>query len=1124
MSALFSFGEWLKQRRSALLLSRDQLAQKVGCAEVTLRKIEADERRPSLPIAERLADLLELRADERTLFLQVARGLASAERLPPPIPRGAAVPAPPAPSLPAPLARPSGTVTFLFTDIVGSTQLWEQQPDAMRAALARHDGLLRAGIVAHSGAVVKSSGDGMLAAFARATDAVHAALAAQRALYQDPWNEFTQVDSSSPNIQNRNSKIELRVRMALHSGVTEERDGDYFGPSLNRVARLLAAGHGGQILLSLATAELVREQLPPDADLRDLGAHRLKDLSRPEQIFQLVTPDLPTDFPPLNTLDARRTNLPAQPTTLIGREQEVATVCALLRRPDVRLVTLTGPGGTGKTRLGLQAAAELADPSPVAMGEGSQTPAPPRLPQRERGGAGHFLDGVYFVNLAPISDATLVVSAITQMLGLTESGDQPLLNRLQVYLRDKRLLLLLDNFEQIVDAAPVVAELLAGCPQLKLLVTSRVPLHLRGEKEFAVSPLALPPNLPRSRGWERGLGGEGDLTQYAAVQLFIQRALDVQPSFAVTNDNAPAVAEICLRLDGLPLAIELAAARIKLFAPEALLARLSNRLALLTGGARDLPQRQQTLRNAIAWSYDLLTPAQQRLFRRLAVFVGGWTLASAESVCSIDSDLGLIVLDGMQALVDNSLVRQEEGLDGAPRFRPLETIREYAVEQLAASGEAEVLLRRHAAHYLALAEAAEPHLHGRERGTWLDRLEVEHDNLRAALRWALAAGDVETGARITIALAGQDWHGLWSKVGYWGEGWRWLEAVLTQRDALTPRICAWVLLLAATYRGMLAGNPFLAQLVVLDEALAIFRAVGDRSGIAYVRCYQGIGLRFGGGYAVRGMPLLEEALALYQEIGDHYHSTTVIHHLGCIARDHGDVVRAVALLDQSLAMCRKRGYINEIPRVLNDLGDIACIQGDLPQATARYWEALLLVEDEKNDLTRVWLLLNLTWLALVQGDDGRVLALMQQQVEWFREQASLSVLIGMIPALGALVNAQGDSAQATAILRDGVILQQQFAEQDVLIESLEAFAGVAVGQGWMVRAARLLAAAEALRTMIGVRRLPSARPAYERHVATARAQLDDAAFAAAWAAGQALTLEKAIAEALGEGDQAVGVL
>ncbi len=523
-----------------------------------------------------------------------------------------------------------------------------------------------------------------------------------------------------------------RAHGAAHWRV--ERGGDdYLGLPLSRVARLLAAGHGGQILLSLAMAELVREQLPPDAELYNLGDHQLKDLTYSERIFQLVTHDLRADFPPLRTLDQHQTNLPLQPTALIGREHEVAQVCALLRGSDTRLLTLTGPGGTGKTRLALQVAAEFLD---------------------------SFADGVYFVALAPIRDPALVIETIAATLGVKEGGDQPLLTLLKRHVREKQILLVLDNFEQVSDAAPLVAELLEAAPRLKALVTSRACLQIYGEAEFPVPPLALP-DPRRLPPLER-------LTQYEAARLFIERARAVKPDFAISDENAPAVAEICVRLDGLPLAIELAAVRIKVLTPAALLARLSRRLHVLTGGARNLPARQQTLRDAIAWSHELLPEVEQALFARLAVFVGGCTLEAVEAVCKADDDLVSDPLDTIQALVNNSLVRQEVRGNAEPRLHMLETIREYALEQLVARAEEAMLRSAHASYYLNLAQAAQPLLDTDQQEAWLDRLDAEHDNLRAALTWALERGDSILAMRLSTAL----WR-FWEMRGYFTEGRRW---------------------------------------------------------------------------------------------------------------------------------------------------------------------------------------------------------------------------------------------------------------------------------------------------------------------------------------------------------------
>jgi predicted ATPase/class 3 adenylate cyclase len=724
MSDELSFGRWLQRRRKALDLTQEALGQRVGCAAETLRKIEADARRPSRQVAERLAEALELPEAERTAFICAARAQLSTDRLAPPTQSVRQIAFVPATTL------PSGTVTFLFTDLEISTQLWERHTQTMQAALARHDAILRHAIEAHQGVIVKPTGDGIHAVFAHAPNALAAALTAQRALQSEAW------EAAGP----------LRVRMALHTGVAEERDSDYFGPPLNRVARLLAAGHGGQVLLSRATQELACDHLPADITLRDMGTHRLKDLTRPEHIFQLIASDLPVDFPPLKTLDAHVNSLPMQPTPLLGRETDVARVYGLLRYPEPRLVTLTGPGGVGKTHLAFQVAAELLN---------------------------DFPDGVYFINLAPISDPSLVATTIAQVLRIKDIGNQSLLERLRNYIRDKQLLLLLDNFEQVVAAAPLIGELLAAAPRLKVLITSREVLHLRGEKEYGVLPLALPD--------PKQVPTLGTLSQFAAVELFIARARDARPDFALTNDNASAVAEICQCLDGLPLAIELAAARVKLFAPEALQARLGQRLALLTGGARDLPARQQTLRNTIEWSYNLLEAGEQTLFRRLAVFVGGWLLEAVEAVCNVDRGLTMDVVDGVAALLNKCLLRQEEGLGGEPRFTMLETIREYALERLEASGEAESVRRRHAAYYLTLAEAAEPLLHGAEQRRWLDRLETEYNDLRAAAAWCRAVPD---GAEMGLCLAGALWW-FWRAHARWPEGRRWLA------DALAHPAATW---------------------------------------------------------------------------------------------------------------------------------------------------------------------------------------------------------------------------------------------------------------------------------------------------------------------------------------------
>ena len=604
---------------------------------------------------------------------------------------GTALPAAPAGAGPGPL-------TFLFTDVEGSTRLWELHPRDMQAALERHDILLRAAISDSSGEVVKTSGDGLMAVFDAPLAAVSAALAAQRALIAEPW------PATSP----------IRVRMGVHTGEAEARDGDYFGPAVNRTARIMAAGHGGQILLSGATAAFLDGVLPATISLRDLGEHRLKDLGRPERIVQVADPDLPSEFPPLATLDRRPNNLPTQASAFVGRESVLHDLRERLDDPGVRLVTLTGPGGTGKTRIALRAAADQID---------------------------RFTDGVFFVDLVTATDGDGVLALIAAAAGLADTTERSPLNELRRHFRSQRVLLVLDNFEQVTVAAPVLIELLADCPSLKLLVTSRQTLRVRGENVVSVPPLSLPAAAA-------AFTTADELSQFEAIQLFVERARGVRSDFRLTDDNAGAVAEICRRLDGLPLAIELATARMNLFSPEALRDRLGSRLKMLGGGARDLPARQQTLRATIEWSYQLLDPAEQRLLELLSVFAGS-SVESVESVAAgLDDVAGveLDVLDSLSSLLDKSLVRQADrsAVDDAPRIVMLETIREYAAEQLAAHAEFAAAAHDHHARYFVGYAADATIAAGEVEGAVAsDAATLESDNLRIAWRHWVAQGDLD---------------------------------------------------------------------------------------------------------------------------------------------------------------------------------------------------------------------------------------------------------------------------------------------------------------------------------------------------------------------------------------------
>jgi predicted ATPase/class 3 adenylate cyclase len=912
---------------------------------------------------------------------------------------------------------PTGTVTFLFTDIEGSTKLWEKSPRSMQIALTRHDALLWEAIEGHGGFVFKTVGDAFCAVFPTALGALKSALAAQRGLFSEAWGDEIGA---------------LRARMALHTGTTHERDGDYFGPPVNRVARLLSAGHGGQILLSSSTQELVRDHLPPETHLRDLGERRLKDLSRPERIFQLTAPDLPSEFPPLKTLETHTNNLPLQATPLIGREREVEAVCGLLRSPETRLLTLLGTGGTGKTRVGLQVAAELVD---------------------------DFEDGVFFVPIAAITDPTLVAPTIARALGLSEGGARPAEELLEGYLRDGRTLLLLDNLEQVLEAAPVVDRLLSTAAGLKILATSRTPLGLYGEYEFPIPPLSLPD--PES------LPPLENLTEYEAVRLFVERARAVRPDFSLAEDNAPAVVEICERLDGLPLAIELAAARIKLLTPQVLLDRLGNRLKILTGGARNLPERQRTLRNAIEWSYELLDEGEKMLFGRLGVFSSGATLEAMEAVCDTEGDLPTDVFEGASSLLDKSLLRQEEGAGGEPRFVMLETIHEFANAKLEGSGEAEAVRRVHAEYFLALAEEAEPMLWGAEDAAWLERLEQEHDNMRAALHWAIEHEEGELALRVGGALR---W--FWYMEGYYSEGRRWLEAALGKEGPASAeaRIKA------------LAGVGFLAvdqgdldrAEAAADEGLELSTQAGSSSlGTADFKNILGELARLRGEHQ-RAARLVQDSLALHQEAGDKLGIAWSLGNLANVAGDRGDHERAKQLYEEGLALSRRLGSAELLGAYLISLGS----------------ESLL------------------------EGEPERAIALNEEAAELFRKRGRRGGLQHILDNLGRATLLRGDYERAETLHKESLRVSQDLGDKLIASDSLEGLACTAGAQGEAERSAILFGAAEGLREAEGYQQAPRDRSLREPYLAAAHAQIGEATWSAAWEKGRSMEFEDAVVYAL----------
>ena len=777
-------------------------------------------------------------------------------------------------------------------------------------------------------------------------------------------------------------------------------------------------------------------------------------------------------------LDNYRPNLPAQLTPLIGRKQEVASVRTLLQHPEVRLVTLTGPGGVGKTRLGLEVAADLLD---------------------------DFPDGVCFVPLAPISDPDLVVPALAQALGIKEAGEQPEADLLQAYLQDKRLLLLLDNFEQVAAAAPRLADLLSGSPQLKILVTSRAVLHIRGEHEFPVPPLALPDltHLP----------GSESLLQYAAVALFLHCAQAARPDFQVTPANTRTIAEICVRLDGLPLAIELAAARVKLLPPQALLTRLGHRLQVLTSGARDAPVRQQTLRNTLAWSYDLLDAEEQQLFRRLSVFAGGCTLEAVEGLYTALGELPAAVLDGVASLMDKSLLRQVEQEGEEPRLLMLATIREYGLEALAASGEMESTRRAHAAYYLGMAEQAELELGGPQQAAWLNRLEREHDNLRAALQWSLeqAEGDedMESKRGIEVALRlGGALRRFWIVHGHLSEGRSFLERAVAASEGSEASVRAKALVVAANLA--FYQSDYERAEAFSKESLALYRLLEDLPGVALSLSLLG-SVAWTKGNMVAARTLTEEALAVARQVDDMERAAYSFFILGLVSSSQGEYARAHALFEEGLAIHRALGDKRGIAHLLSQLaqalflsqGDQARVRSLLEECLALSWEVGF-----KEGIAAAQCLFG--QLALGQGDLATAYSEVEESVVLYKQMGHRHGTAESLAVLGKIIAAQGDYAAARGLYEQSLAISGELGEKWVIAMGLVGLGEVVAALRQLAWAAQLWGAAEALRDAIGIPIPPVELASYERSVSAARVHLGERAFAAAWAQGRSMTPEQAL--------------
>ena len=923
---------------------------------------------------------------------------------------------------------PTGTITFLFTDIEGSTKWWDDFPDAMPPVLARHDALLQTAIENAGGTVFKTIGDAFCAAFANAPDALQAAFAAQTALQTETWPD----------------PMVLRVRMALHTGTADERGGDYFGPVLNRVARLLASGHGGQTLVSAATYELVRDGLPSGVTLRDLGLHSLKDLERPEHIFQVNVPGLLIDFAPLKTLSNTPNNLPQQLTSFVGREKPLREVQSLLAK--TRLLTLTGAGGAGKTRLGLQVAAEILDT---------------------------FSGGAYLVELAPLADAALVPQTVASALGVKEQAGQTLTQTLTHYLKAKPLLLVLDNGEHVLEAcAALSAALLRACSEVRILATSREPLGIAGEQTYRVPSLSLP-DAKAAQG-----ATPESLQPFEAVQLFIARAQAVNLDFVVTNQNAPALAQICFRLDGIPLALELAAARTRSLALEQINNKLDTRFRLLTGGDRSALPRQQTLRALVDWSYDLLTDAEKTLFARLSVFAGGWHLEGAERVCGFAPLEDWEVLDVLTSLADKSLVTTQEA-GGETRYGLLETLRQYGVEKRDAGGagsDDEETQTRHLNYFAGFAEDAEPKLTGPEAAHWLNRLEAEHDNIRAAFDWCASAAsksDVSAGLRLAVAMGI-----FWLVRGYLEEGRERVKGIMIVSQSESQTCEPLMQARGFGVAGMLASfqGDYKEASELYTEKLLINRMLGDKKGIG--QCLGSLGtVAHDQGDYVAAQALFEESLTIFRELGDKESIGYSLFHLGNVAHEQGNHIATRPLYEESLAIFREFGNKKSIGMSLNNLGSVAYNQSD-------YVTAQMLFEESRAIFREL-------------GDRGGI---------------GLSLF-----NLGNVSHKQEEYIVAKTLYAESLVVFRELGKKSGISGLLNAFASLGLHAKAFHTAAVLWGASEALRESIGTPIAPNEQAEYEEAVQQARSALGEAAFARAWSEGRALDTEQAIEYALQTG-------
>jgi len=951
---------------------------------------------------------------------------------------------------------PAGTLTFLFTDIEGSTALWEQDGARMSQALAAHDAFARSAVERHRGEVVKMIGDGMHAVFEDALDALRATVDLQERL----------AEATATN------EVPLHVRCGLHTGLVERRDNDYFGSTVNRAARIMSAAHGGQMLVSGVVAETLQKRLPPTFALRDLGSVRLKDLSAPEHIYQVLHPQLRQDFPALRSLEATPNNLPQQATTFIGREKELTEVRSLLAR--TRLLTLTGSGGCGKTRVSLQVAANSLET---------------------------FVDGTWFVELQALSEPALVPQTMAIVLGLREHAGQSIIEALVKYLKDKQLLLILDNCEHLLDGCAHLAEtLIRRCPRLTILASSREALGIAGEQTYRVPSLTLPdPKQAHSIA---------SVTAFEAVQLFIERATLAMADFRVSNRNASTLASICNRLDGIPLAIELAAARVSSLSIEDINRRLDERFRLLTGGSRTALPRQRTLRSLIDWSYDLLNDAERLTLQRLSVFSDGWAIGSAEQVLPGDGIEDGDVLDLLTSLCDKSLVIFAQG-EANGRYRLLETVRQYAREKLLESGRVKAVQARHRDCFLRLVKGAEFGLLDERQTEWLQRLDEEYENLRAALEWNIAEGELESNFELCHGIAP-----FWIARARFSDGGYWCGRVLQMPGAEKHSAAFQKLLNAA---GLMAyhQSDYPAARAFFEKSLAITRQLGNRQNLAKVLGNMGL-VATKQGHLARARALHEENLAIMREQGNQSGIAAAMHNLAIVVNLQGDFATARVLAEQSLAIKRQLGDPRRIANAACQLAMVVANQGDVAYAWSLNNEGLEMQRKLGDRASTALTLNHLATLACLQRDFSTAQTLSRESLVIMRE---LQHGEGIAESLMNVANAayeMRDYETAQTAIEEALAIRRDRKDQFGIAGSLDGLAAIAAAIGHSFNAARIWGAVERIRAEGESSLSPIERKYHDRHVETARnAAKDGAAFDRAWRQGGEWTIEQAIAYACG---------